>query len=147
MALELGRFRVKKGLISNFSRQGEPMTKTVLGSGATFEGTGAGAGITGTVHSIRYLDGNLEVVVTTKNEGLVPGRLVLDAYRRDGVRYLPEGRPAPVAPGDTATSLVVFDDVAAPGDDGTLVGRVLARRRTVAPVRLAVPEFDARRSR
>jgi hypothetical protein len=124
------------GLITDFTRNGTPMSTSVAASGEVFEGVDEGAGIVGTVHSFRYFDGDLQVVVTTVNDSQVEGELYFGGYVSEGGAFV-NGFSNPVRPSATSTVINTFRSV--PGGGGVLEGAIRADGIDVAEATLDVP--------
>jgi hypothetical protein len=124
------------GLITDFNRNDVPVSRTVVASGAVFEGDDEGRGIVGTVHSFRYFDGDLQVLVTTVNNSQVEGELRFEDYVSEG-RQFSNVFGNSVYPTVTSTVQNAFENVPASG--GTLYGHIWADGHGVEEPTLDVP--------
>lgn len=124
------------GRITDFTFNGVPISRSVASSGAQFAGIDEGSGITGTVHSFRYFDGGLQVIVTTANNSSVEGEVRFEDYVSDGRQFTNFFGNA-VRPTVTQTVINSFEDVPAVG--GTLYGHVWADHIGLVEIELSVP--------
>lgn len=129
-------FVIEGGLIADMSREGATLSTTVAASGATYEAQG----ITGTVHSFRYFDGDLQVVVTTVNNSDDEGYLGFIDYVTGG-RQFSNVFSYSVRPTVTSTYMVTFEDV--PSGAGTLYGNVIYGNISELDVVIDVPALGA----
>jgi hypothetical protein len=100
------------------------ISRTVYPIGSIVEGVDEGEGVTGIVHSVRYFDGNLQVVTLTANNGDVDAVLTADEFigeNRQIVGVFPETL---LRPGITGATVDIFED--APTSGGTLYGNLWA---------------------
>ena len=130
--LTFSDFVIESGLIADMARDGAPLSTTVAASGATYEARG----ITGTVHSFRYFDGNLQVVVTAVNNSDDEGYLGFGDYVTGG-REFTNVFSCSIRPTVTSTYIVAFEDV--PPGAGTLYGNLWYGNGSELEVTLDVP--------
>jgi hypothetical protein len=131
-SLTLGGFVLADGLITDLERQGIPISRTVIASGAAFEA----AGVSGTVHSFRYFDGNFQVIVTTVNNGVDEAEVRFDDYVTGG-RQFNNVFGNSIRPTVTNTVLTVFEG--APAGEGTLYGNIWIGNVSEQEIQLPVP--------
>lgn len=125
-----------QGLIVGLSRQGRPVSETVFPIYQVVEGTDEGAGVTGTIHSVRYFDGNLQFVTLTENHSNVEAYISVDEYVSAG-QQLTNVFASPVRPTIVNANLDIFEG--APEDGGTGYGHIWADGIGVVEFEVAVP--------
>lgn len=111
-----------EGLVQTFSRNGISVDKLVApGDGTVYTATPTtgdqrwSGQLTAKVHSFRFLDGELQILVTNENQTTAQGGLSFSTYRVAGEQY--QGSCCEVAlPGVTRTGVWKFPNV--PGGGG-----------------------------
>jgi hypothetical protein len=133
----LSDFVVVEGKIADLSRNGVPLSKTVVpGDGQKWtsvpnEWSDWTGSVTGWIHSIRYFDGNVQLLTITQNDSdLTNTSLDFFDYAAGGQQYSSGGSDSAL-PGITLASLNVFED-APPG--GTAYGQLSNTSGDVDPV-------------
>ena len=125
-----------QGLIVDLSREGRPVSETVFPIYQVVEGTDEGAGVRGTIHSVRYFDGNLQFVTLTENHSNVDAYISVDEYVSAG-RQLTNIYGNPARPTVVNANIDVFEGV--PEDGGTGYGHIWADGIGVVVFEVAVP--------
>lgn len=128
------------GKIEDMSRNGTPLSRTVVAGGVTFEGIDEGEGIIGEVHSFRHFDGVLQLIITTTNRSAVEGYLSFGDYVSGGQQFS-QAIGNPVRPGASMTYLEAFEG--APSGGGVAYGHIWADGIGVREVELTVPPLAA----
>jgi hypothetical protein len=109
------------GLITDFNRNGTPVSDTVVGLGYSVE---AGE-LTGLVHSARLFDGNLQVIMQTTNASTEDSSFYVDSYVQADGRQL-EAIPTSslsntIRPGATVAYIYLVENTSL---GGTLHGQL-----------------------
>ena len=125
-----------EGLIVDLNRNGTPVSETVFPIGQVIEGIDEGEGVTGTIHSVRYFDGNLQFVTLTENNGTVEANISVDEYVSAG-QQLSNVFANPVRPTIVSANIDVFEG--APEDGGTGYGHLWADGIGVVEFEVIVP--------
>jgi hypothetical protein len=100
------------------------------------EGTDAGEGAVGTIHSVRYFDGNLQFVTIIENHSNVEAYISVEEYVSAGQQLL-NSVANPVRPTIVNANIDVFEN--APEDGGTGYGHLWADGIGVTEFQVAVP--------
>ncbi len=134
----------RDGLIQTFSRNGISIDKLVApGDGTTYTATPTtdrddwSGRLQVRIHSFRFLDGDLQILVTNENQTTAPGGLTFSTYTVAGQQY-PGTCCDAAPPGTTTTGLSEFRNVA--GGGGTATATVMVNRASATDaVKVDVP--------
>ena len=114
-----------EGLIQTFSRNGISVDKLIApGDGTTYTATPTtdqdnwSGQLQARIHSFRFLDGHLQILVTNENQTTAQGGLTFSTYTVAGQQY-PGTCCDAAPPGATKTSLSEFPNVAGGGGTAT----------------------------
>lgn len=108
------------GLITDLSRDGVPVSQTVVGIGQTYNITG----LAGTIHSARHFDGELRIVMKVESSSSFDAAFYLDSYVVDGRQLSPiptSSLSNTIRPGVTAAYIFAVEGA---GLGGTAYGQL-----------------------
>ncbi len=125
-----------EGLVVDLNRNGVPLSNLVYPIGQIVEAEG----VTGTIHSIRYFDGSLQVLTLIENNGTAEAHISSEEFISEG-QHLVNLFVSPAGPTVVNANLDVFDAASTTG--GTIYGQLWVGNTGVVEFEIPVPPLGS----